>query len=112
MRQVLPLMVLLPLWTSVGLAAEVEVLFDGKDALAWSPMRDAQRLHRELSLHEIKQLTDPPALSWRFVPKSVNFNDLFLRRPIDSLFEAVRVRVRNEASSLAWNTTWTWPASK
>ncbi|MCD6352033.1 MAG: beta-galactosidase, partial [Armatimonadetes bacterium] len=102
MRQVLPLMVLLPLWTSVGLAAEVEVLFDGKDALAWSPMRDAQRLHRELSLHEIKQLTDPPALSWRFVPKSVNFNDLFLRRPIDSLFEAVRVRVRNEGAAFTF----------
>jgi len=80
-------------------AAETEKLFDGTGATEWSTLRDDVRLDQELSLSELKPVADPPALLWRFASKGVGFNDIFLMRPIERRFEAIRVRVKNEGAA-------------
>lgn len=81
-------------------AMETEVLFDGTKADAWTTARDEARLAKELSLSELKSEGSPAALVWRFVSKSVTFNDLFLKRPIVRDFERVRVQVKNEGAAI------------
>ena len=83
-------------------ANEVEVLFDGTHIEAWDVARDAERLKREFSLSELKAASNPAALVWRFVPRGVPFNDLFLHRPITRDFETIRVRVRNQGAALTF----------
>ena len=81
-------------------AIEREVLFNGTGAAAWDTSRDAARLASEFSLSQVLQATNPPALLWRFVPRNVHFNDLFLMKPIAHPFTAIRVKVRNEGAAL------------
>jgi len=82
------------------LALETEVLFDGTNCDEWDEARDAARLAREYSLSELKPVTDPAALSWRFASKEVSFNDIFLRRETVRQFERIRVRVKNEGPAV------------
>jgi hypothetical protein len=82
-------------------ADEVKVLFNGTEVGSWDAGRDAERLKKELSVSEVNAVTNPPALEWRFVPRSVLFNDLFLHRPIAQDFTSIRLGVRNEGAALA-----------
>ncbi|MGC8668784.1 MAG: beta-galactosidase [Chthonomonadales bacterium] len=82
-----------------AVAVEREVLFDGTGAAAWDTSRDAARLESEFALSRVIQATNPPALLWRFVPKNVQFNDLFLMKPIERPFTAIRVEIRNEGAA-------------
>jgi len=84
-----------------GKAAETEVLFDGSASSAWDTARDARRLASEFALSELKPHPDPPAVAWRFVPRGVAFNDLFLRRSIGRDFTSIRVRVRNVGAAFS-----------
>jgi hypothetical protein len=84
-----------------GEAANIEVLFDGSASSAWDTARDAKRLASEFALSEVKPHTDPPAVAWRFVPRGVGFNDLFLRRSIECDFTSIRVRVRNVGAAFS-----------
>jgi hypothetical protein len=84
-----------------GRAAEVEVLFEGDAASAWDTGRDAQRLAREFVRSEVQPQSNPAAIAWRFVSRGVGFNDLFLRRPIERDFTAIRIRLRNVGAGLA-----------
>ena len=85
--------------TATARADEVEALFDGTRVEAWDVARDTERLNREFSVSDVKAATNPPALDWRFVPKGVPFNDLYLRRPIARDFANIRVRVRNDGTA-------------
>ena len=87
---------------AVCAAAEMAVLFDGGPSTAWDTARDAKRLAAEFTLSEVKPLADPPAVDWRFVPRGVGSNDLFLRRPIQRDFTSIRLRVRNAGAELAF----------
>lgn len=82
-------------------ATETVVLFEGSAASAWDTGRDAKRLANEFALSEVKGQDDPAAVVWRFVPRGVVYNDLFLRRPIEREFTSIRVRVRNAGAGLA-----------
>jgi hypothetical protein len=82
-------------------AAEVELLFDGASASAWNTGRDAKRLASEFTLCEVKPQVDPPAVAWRFVPRNVGFNDIFLRKPIEREFTSIRLRVRNVGGAIS-----------
>jgi len=84
-----------------GEAAEIEVLFDGSVSSAWDTARDAKRLASEFALSEVKPHTDPRAMAWRFIPRGVAFNDLFLRRTIGCDFTSIRVRVRNVGAAFS-----------
>lgn len=84
----------------VARADEEEVLFDGTGVIAWDTGRDVDRLRKEFSVSEVNAATNPPALEWRFTPRSVQFNDLFLHRSITRDFTSIRVRVRNEGAIL------------
>ncbi len=81
---------------AVAAAEEVEVLFQGSEVSDWSTARDPDRLSREFSLSEVVGVKEPPALQWRFVSRGVTFNDLFLMRPVERPFRALRVRLKNE----------------
>ena len=74
---------------------ETQVLFDGTHIQDWDCMRDQSRLKEEFSLSEITAVAEPASLSWKFVPRSAPFNDLFLTKPIDRPFQQLRVLVRN-----------------
>ncbi len=63
--------------------------------------RDAKRLAGEFALSEVKPQVDPPAVAWRFIPRGVVFNDLFLRRPIERDFTSIRLRVRNAGAAFS-----------
>jgi len=76
MARVVPSVLLLALAASPPAADDVEVLFDGAEAGAWDPARDAERIRRELSRSELAIEGSPPALAWRFVSRGVPFNDL------------------------------------
>ncbi|MBC7289624.1 MAG: hypothetical protein H5T86_16610, partial [Armatimonadetes bacterium] len=67
-----------------ALATELNVLFDGKTLADWDTARDPARISRELKMQELSLIAEPPALRWRFVPKTVSFNDIFLRRQIET----------------------------
>ena len=54
------------------------------------------RLDEEFSVSELVCDERDSSLLWRFVSKSVAFNDLFLMRPIARDFDRFRVRVKNE----------------
>lgn len=83
-----------------GAEKETEVLFEGRDAGPWSTQRDAARLQAEFAVSETAPAPgDPPALRWRFVPRGVAFNDLFLMRPVARRFDRIRVLLRNEGES-------------
>jgi hypothetical protein len=88
---------LLATWAT---AAETEVLFDGTGIADWTTARDSRRLADEFSVSELKGVTDPAALEWRFVTRGIVFNDIFLQRPIARRFDTIRVRVKNEGESL------------
>jgi hypothetical protein len=64
--------------------------------------RDARRLANEFVLSEVKPVVDPAAAAWRFVPKAVRFNDLFLRRPIEREFTSIRLRLRNVGAEFSF----------
>jgi len=113
-----------------GHAREIEILYDGRGTDAWDTGRDAGRLAREFALSRLEPTPGPPpALLWRFVPRNVRFNDIFLRRAIRRDFTSIRVRVRNagrpvtlalkvgDAKNAEWTTNrvrlgadsgWTW----
>ena len=74
---------------------DVEVLFDGSDPGAWDVARDVERVRREFSQSALTAAGQPPALQWRFISRGVEFNDIFLRRPIRRSFDAIRVTLRN-----------------
>ena len=76
-------------------AVETEILFDGSASEKWDTARDAARLAREFSRNELTVQGGTPSLNWRFVPREVAFNDIFLRQPIAWPFAAIRLRVRN-----------------
>lgn len=82
-------------------ADEVEVLFDGQPATAWDMARDAKRLKAEFTVCEVNPVADPPAAAWRFATRRISFNDLFLRRPIEREFNAIRVRLRNVGAAMS-----------
>lgn len=106
---------MLRLWIAIGAAAalalscriaraaDVEVLFDGTGAASWDTSRDAARLAAEFSVSQVLQASNPPALLWRFVPRSVQFNDLFLMKPIERPFTAIRVKIRNEGEAFQFS---------
>ncbi len=77
-------------------AAETEVLYDGAGVGDWTTSRDEQRIAKELALSELTGVADPAALQWRFIPKGIGFNDIFLTRPIARRFDTIRLRVKNE----------------
>jgi len=81
-------------------AVETETLFEGTDAGTWSTARDAERLAQEFSLSELAGASDPASVRWRFVSRGVGFNDIFLQRPVERRFMAIRVRVKNEGAAL------------
>lgn len=81
--------------------AEVEVFFDGAPASTWDMARDAKRLASEFVVSEVKPKADPSAMAWRFISRGVVFNDLFLRRPIERDFTAIRLRVRNVGAAVS-----------
>ena len=67
--------------------------------------RDAKRLAREFTACDVKPCNvqpggAQPAVSWRFVPRDAKFNYLFLRRPIQREFTALRLWVRNVGAAL------------
>ena len=96
-----PILVLVTsLLAAAAHADDVQVLFDGTGVSAWDTGRDADRLKKEFSISQVNAATNPSALEWRFVPRSVPFNDLFLHRPIAQDFSRIRVRVRNEGAAL------------
>jgi hypothetical protein len=81
---------------------ETQVLFDGTHIQDWDCMRDQSRLDEEFSLSEITAIAGPAALSWRFVPRSAAFNDLFLTKPIERPFQQLRVLVRNTGAAFTF----------
>ncbi|MFA6562719.1 MAG: beta-galactosidase [Verrucomicrobiia bacterium] len=94
--KLLTVLAVLLLARSATLALETETLFDGTNPRDWSTARDDERLKREFSLSELVAMKDPAALRWRFVSRGIGYNDLFLMKPIERRFDAVRVRVKNE----------------
>lgn len=109
-------LVVLAAWNSR--AEETEVLFDGTAVESWDPMRDQERLKRELAVSELSAVESPPALAWRFVSQGVTFNDLFLRKPVERPFSRLRVLVQNDGEPVqlaakvrdASGAEWTVPA--
>ncbi len=84
-----------------GQSTEIEVLYQGRGLDAWDTGRDAGRLAREFVQSSLGPAPGPPpALLWRFVPRNVRFNDIFLRRPVRRDFTVVRLRVRNAGRPL------------
>lgn len=81
-------------------ASETEVLFAGTPAKAWDTARDAARLAKEFKSCRASEASGPASLVWQFTPKAARFNDIFLRRPIERDFDAIRVRVRNVGGPL------------
>ncbi|MBT7302224.1 MAG: hypothetical protein HN849_22035 [Victivallales bacterium] len=79
-------------------ADETEILFGPGVPAKWDAARDANRLNQELSQHELKPEAD--GLRWRFVSKGPPFNDIFLRRDVQSPFTELRVKARNEGAAL------------
>ena len=81
-------------------AAETEVLVDASDIGDWTTARDEQRIAKELALSELRPVTGPTALQWRFITKAgIGFNDVFLQRPIVRRFDTIRLRVKNEGAA-------------
>lgn len=99
MWRILTLLALL--LVTLGQATETEVVFEGSNAALWDNARDASRLAQEFSKADLSAAKDPDSISWRFVSKGVAFNDIFLRRPVDRPFSALRVRVRNEGAPVS-----------
>ncbi|MBI3922152.1 MAG: beta-galactosidase, partial [Armatimonadetes bacterium] len=81
-------------------AEETEVLFDGSTIADWDTSRDQSRLEREFSLSELKKTSNPDALRWRFVPRGVTFNDIFLHRRIARPYSVLRVHVKNDGEAI------------
>jgi len=98
-RVIVPLLGVL-LFVSSAAAVETEVLFEGATAEGWSTARDATRLSKELSLSDLAPAPETAAMRWRFEPKSVTFNDVFLDRPIGRRFDVLRLRVKNMGEAL------------
>ncbi|MBT7162591.1 MAG: hypothetical protein HN904_07410, partial [Victivallales bacterium] len=91
--------VLLVVFGGLVMAAdETEILFGPGVPAKWDAARDANRLNQELSQHELKPEAD--GLRWRFVSKGPPFNDIFLRRDVQSPFTELRVKARNEGAAL------------
>lgn len=99
MRHTAALTLSLSLLASMTAAVETEVLFNGTGD--WTTSRDDQRLSKELSLSELKHVTDPAALQWRFATKGISFNDIFLMRPIARRFDTIRIHLKNEGEGFA-----------
>jgi hypothetical protein len=98
------------------MADETDVLSGAGVPAEWDAARDANRLDRELSVHELRQEAD--GLRWRFTSKGPQFNDIFLRREVHAPFAEIVVRARNDGAALklalkvrdANGAEWTVPA--
>jgi hypothetical protein len=71
----------------------VEPLADGRSTAGWTFYRDQARLDREYSHNELK--ASDGAYEWTFSPRSVNYADVFLAKPIAAPFDRIEVEVSN-----------------
>ena len=98
MKSLVAFTLLMSLFAPLTRAAETEVPFNGTGIGDWSTSRDEQRLAKELILSELVSVSDPASLQWRFIPKGIGFNDIFLQVPIVRRFDTIRLRVKNEGA--------------
>jgi len=89
---------LMSLFAPLTRATETEVLFNGTGIGDWSTSRDEQRLAKELILSELVSVSDPVSLRWRFIPRGIGFNDIFLQLPVARRFDTIRLHVKNEGA--------------
>ena len=90
----------LPPAAQTGRAGEeiVQRLSDGRSTAGWTFFRDQARLDREYVHNELKARDG--VYEWTFAPRSVNWGDVFLSRPIEMPFDRIAVEVSNTGAPL------------
>ena len=94
------------IFTEIGQShpALIETLSDFTSLQYWDLARNDERLQKEFYSWDLRILDDPSqGIGWHFTPKSVSFNDLYLRVPIGRKFRNLTVEIENVKAPLRFS---------